>query len=229
MGKPRLVVSACLLGEKVRYDGNSAEDTFVVELARSCDVIPVCPEVSIGLGVPREKIIVYTDEEGFGLFQPGTGRDLTEDIKTFSKDFLTALPQVDGFILKSRSPSCGVSRTKTYEDPTGRIYRGPGRGLFASEILKRYPYYPVEDEVRLKSGRRRALFLAKLYALFTLRTDPIKLELLLKTLGLWSLKEFRRIKGEVDTENIRSVMLRVLEYLPRDLLEEIYINLSETS
>lgn len=220
MGRPRLVVSACLLGEKVRYDGSSAEDRFVLELSRRCEVIPVCPEVSIGLGVPREKIIVYVEEGKLKLSQPSTGRDLTEEMEMFSGDFLDHL-SVDGFILKSKSPSCGVSRTKTYEDPEGKKYRGLGRGLFALKVLRRYPYHPVEDEIRLKSGKRRTLFLAKLYTLFTLRTDPSRLEILLERLRLWSPRRFRKI----GTEN---TLLKALEDLPKGILEEVYLSLSRT-
>ena len=224
MSRPRLVVSACLLGEKVRYDGRSAEDEFVLELSRRCEVIPVCPEVSIGLGVPREKIIVYFEEGRPKLSQPSTGRDLTQEMERFSENLLDSLPPVDGFILKSKSPSCGVSRTKTYRDPKGEEFLGLTRGLFALEVLRRYPHYPIEDEIRLRDRRRRLLFLAKLFALFKLRTDPESLKDLLEDLKIWSPRRLRKFKLSLD----REAFLKALENLPTGLLREVYLSLSET-
>ncbi len=217
MDRPRLVVSACLLGEKVRYDGRSAEDEFVLELSERCEVIPVCPEVSVGLGVPRDKIIVYIDEEMPKLSQPSTGRDLTKEMERFSKSFLDQLPPVDGFILKSKSPSCGVSRTKTYRDPRGEKFLGLTKGLFALEVLRRYPHYPIEDEIRLRDEKRRLLFLAKLFALFKLRTDPQSLKDLLEYLKIWSPGRLRKFERSLD----RKALLKALENLPTYLLKEV--------
>ncbi len=224
MDRPRLVVSACLLGEKVRYDGRSAEDEFVLELSERCEVIPVCPEVSVGLGVPRDKIIVYIDEEMPKLSQPSTGRDLTKEMERFSKSFLDQLPPVDGFILKSKSPSCGVSRTKTYRDPRGEKFLGLTKGLFALEVLRRYPHYPIEDEIRLRDEKRRLLFLAKLFALFKLRTDPQSLKDLLEYLKIWSPGRLRKFERSLD----RKALLKALENLPIGVLKEVYLSLLKT-
>ncbi len=230
--KPRLVVSACLLGERVRYDGGSAEDEFVLELSSMCEVIPVCPEVSIGLGVPRDKIVVYIEEGKPRLSQPSTSLDLTQRMESFSDNFLRSLPQVDGFVLKSKSPSCGVSRTKTYIDPYGKLYRGLGKGLFALEVLRRYPHYPVEDEIRLRDERRRLLFLAKVYSLYSLRVNSDKLGPLLEALKFWSPIRYRRITGlleRCDLEGVRKTVLVALENLPTETLRDIYLNLSGSS
>ncbi len=167
--KPVLVLSACLAGDNVRYDGKPVLEPFSQELARHSEVIKVCPEVALGLGVPREKVIVYKNDSAVRLFQPAKGLELTEAMARFSEEFLNSLPEVDGFLLKSKSPSCGVSRTKVYGDPEGRLYRGTGKGLFALKVIERFPYLPVEDELRLRRRRLRLNFLVSLFSLAGVR------------------------------------------------------------
>ncbi|RMH04189.1 MAG: DUF1722 domain-containing protein [Aquificota bacterium] len=167
--KPRVVVSSCLVGKPVRYNGGLVEDPFVSSLLGYCDVIDVCPEVEIGLGVPRPRIIVYKTQGAIRLSQPSTGLDLTESMEAFSDRFLSSLPPVDGFVLKSKSPSCGVSNTLTYKDPEGKEFLSKGKGLFAIRVLQRYELLPVEDEGRLKNPEIREHFLVRLFALADLR------------------------------------------------------------
>jgi uncharacterized protein YbbK (DUF523 family) len=116
---------------------------------------PICPELEIGLGVPRDPVVLERREDGVHMVQPSTGRDLTRLMNEFSERFLDALDQVDGFILKSRSPSCAIHE--------------PGPGLFAARVLERFPEAAVEDEVALQDAERRERFLAKVFALATER------------------------------------------------------------
>ncbi len=226
--RPRVVVSACLLGERVRYDGRSAEDPLILKLTEEFERIPVCPELSVGLGVPREKIIVYREEKEIRVSQPATGLELTQRLKEFAGEFLESVGEVDGFILKSRSPSCGVSRTKTYLDPDGRVYAGLGKGLFALEVLRRFPLYPVEDEVRIRRERNLYLFLAKAYTLFFLRSRKDLSRVLLEHLRPWTPRSYMRAKGLIaEGKDAREILLRSLERLPEGVLREIYVNLSE--
>ena len=168
--KPKLVVSACLNGEFVRYNGGSVEDPFVEKLLNYCQPISVCPEVSIGLGVPRAKVLIYWKDGYPRLFQPFTQRDLTEEMEKFSEEFLSSLPQVDGFLLKAKSPSCGVSNsTLSYKDPEGKVFSHRTKGLFAKKVLERFEDLPVEDEKRLRNEHIRRHFLIRLFSLARLR------------------------------------------------------------
>ncbi len=167
--KPRVVVSACLNLKPVRYNGQEVKDEFVLKLLPYCEVIEVCPEVAIGLGVPRDKIVVYKRGEGFGLSQPSTGLELTERMEGFAREFLSGLGWVDGFILKSKSPSCGVSNTKVYKDPQAKEFHSKGKGLFAIRVLESFQDIPVEDEGRLKSKELREHFLTRLFSIADMR------------------------------------------------------------
>lgn len=166
--KPLLVMSACLDLQPVRYNGEVVKDPFAIKLREYCHIISVCPEVSIGLGVPRDKVIIQKGES-LRLIQPSTGRDLTQLMLSFSKEFLDSLDAVDGFLLKSKSPSCGVSNTRIYKDPQGKEFYGRGKGLFATHVLERYQLLPVEDEGRLKNKEIREHFLVRLFAIADLR------------------------------------------------------------
>lgn len=166
--KPVIVLSRCLAGENVRYDGSNAYDPFVEKLLKYVDIIPVCPEVEIGLPVPRPKIIVVK-ENGYKVYQPETHKDLTQPLKDFSYKFLSNLPQTDGFLLKSKSPSCGFSGTKTYKTPEGKGYIGRRKGLFAMAVKEKFPYHPAADELMLKDFYKKYIFLTKLYLFFYYR------------------------------------------------------------
>lgn len=167
--KPRIVYSACLNSEPVRYDGGIIKDTFALKLKEYCEIITVCPEVSIGLGVPREKIIVYIEENKLGVYQPKTGINLTAKMLNFSEEFLNTLPEIDGFLLKSKSPSCGLSNTIIYKDKEGKIFHSKGMGIFAQKVLEKFPYIPAEDEGRLRNPEIRERFLTRIFALSDLR------------------------------------------------------------
>lgn len=161
--KPTLCVSACLNGHNVRYNGQTISDDFIKLLLKFCNPIDVCPEVSIGLGVPRDRILVYYSNDEYILYQPATGRDVTQQMNQFAASYLEKLQTVDGFILKAKSPSCGVSGTKIYRDTTGKMFHSKGKGLFATQVLNRFGYLPVEDEGRLRDEDIREHFLIRIF------------------------------------------------------------------
>ena len=168
--KPRIVVSKCLEFDQCRWNGLGISSEFVRKLDGFVEVIQVCPEVEIGLGIPRDPIRVVRSREGQRLVQPATGRDVTDDMVVFSKRFLDALPPVDGFILKSRSPSCGLKEVKIYAaaDKPGGI--GKGSGFFGLAVLERFPMLPIEDEGRLTNFRIREHFLTRIFTLARFRS-----------------------------------------------------------
>jgi len=112
--KPNVVVSKCLEFEACRYNGQMIHDAFVRKLEKHVNYVPVCPEVAIGLGVPRFPIRIVSPKER-RLIQPATGRDITGDMSRFCEEFLSSLNEVDGFILKFRSPSCGFKDVRIYQ------------------------------------------------------------------------------------------------------------------
>ena len=167
--RPRLVLSRCLELEKVRYDGERIAYGFVRELEPFVDLVPVCPEVEIGLGVPRDPIRLIEEARGIRLVQPSTGRDLTSEMETFADGFLGSVTSVDGFLLKNRSPSCGIRHVKRYRPDGEARTSGEGTGLFGEAVLDWFGHLAVEDEGRLRDARIRGHFLTKLFALASLR------------------------------------------------------------
>jgi len=126
------------------------------------EFVPVCPELEIGLGVPREPLRIVLVGEGHRLVQPATGRDLTEEMAAFAVSFLDSLEGVDGFILKSRSPSCAVRDAKVFPSLDAGEPSGMGAGIFARAVRARFPGLPMEDEAALEDPERKARFLASL-------------------------------------------------------------------
>lgn len=165
---PVLFASRCLGFEECRYNGQSIYDDFVDSLEPFVEFVTVCPEMEIGLGVPREPVRIVRKEGEDHLIQPSTGKDITDNMNEFSEEFLNDL-EVDGFILKANSPSCGPSRVKIYpaEKDVGPIARE--EGMFAREVRSRYPQLPIESEKRLNNLSIRHHFLAKLYSLADFR------------------------------------------------------------
>lgn len=167
--KPVVVVSKCITFKPVRWDGQIIADEFVEKLKPYVNFVPVCPEVGIGLGVPRDPIrIVLVDGEK-RLLQPATGLDFTDKMKEFSESFLDSLDVVDGFILKSGSPSSGFKNVKVYPSVEKVASTGKSSGFFGEAILQRFPNLAIEDERRLLNPRIRQHFLTKLFTLASFR------------------------------------------------------------
>jgi len=167
------VSSKCLEFEACRYDGVRITSDEVRHLLPHADFLPVCPEVEIGLGIPRSPIRIV-DPEDRRLIQPETGRDLTGAMAGFLKKFLGPLERVgpggvDGFILKDRSPSCGLRNVKIYAGAESETPAGKGAGFFAAAVVDRFPGLAIEDEGRLEDYRIRETFLTRLFTLASFR------------------------------------------------------------
>lgn len=168
--RPVLVVSRCLGFEPVRYNGQIVRDDFVQKLASLCRPVIVCPEVEIGLGVPRPPIrLVQERGKPLALIQPATGRDLTATMAEFGDRFLDGVPEADGFLLKSRSPSCGVRDVKVHPAADESASLGKTAGAFGGRVVERFPGAAIEDEGRLNDDLLRERFLTLLFALARLR------------------------------------------------------------
>jgi len=162
----RVGISSCLLGARVRYDGAHRRYRFATDVLDSyVDWVSVCPEVDIGLGIPRPPIrLERGGAGGVRLVLSSTGEDLTERMAGYAEDLVLRLLELDlcGYILKKDSPSCGVERVKVH-DPDGAAAR-EGVGVFAGALLRLAPYLPVEEEGRLNDPRRRENFIARIFA-----------------------------------------------------------------
>ncbi len=137
------------------------EDGFVERLKKYVDYELVCPEMEIGLGVPRPKIIIVKENDKKRLYQSETERDLTSNIKEFIADFIKRVSNIDGFLLKSKSPSCGITSANYYQD--NKIV-GRTDGFFAEGIKNSFPELPAEHEGRLKNPELREHFLIRIFS-----------------------------------------------------------------
>jgi uncharacterized protein YbgA (DUF1722 family)/uncharacterized protein YbbK (DUF523 family) len=167
--KPVVVVSKCLGFAHCRYNGQTIPDHFVEQLRNYVEYRPVCPEVEIGLGIPRDPVRIVIDEGKRLLYQPATGKDATDSMQQFNDRFLQSVGQVDGFILKNRSPSCGPWDVKVYSGTKKEAAVSRGSGFFGGEVLARFPGQPIEDEGRLRNFTIREHFLTRLFALTRFR------------------------------------------------------------
>ena len=163
-GKPKLGVSGCLLGEMVRYNGGHARSRFVAQtLSKVFDWVPFCPEVAAGMGTPRETVRLVGDESGHRLLGRNSGEDWTERLEAAARRFLEmpVTRELHGFVLKSKSPSCGMARVPIYRT---NGYRGAsGQGLFTAALRKAFPLLPIEEEGRLEDARLREAFVIRVY------------------------------------------------------------------
>lgn len=167
--KPNVVISKCITFAPVRYNGLMIASEFVEKLKNYVNFFPVCPEVEIGLGIPREPVRIVLTNGQRRLMQPATGLDFTEKMQSFAKSFLNPLSDVDGFILKRGSPSSGFKNVKVYPGIQKSAPIGKGPGFFGEAVLKKFGNLAIEDELRLINLRIREHFLTKLFALASFR------------------------------------------------------------
>jgi uncharacterized protein YbgA (DUF1722 family)/uncharacterized protein YbbK (DUF523 family) len=165
--KIRVGVSACLLGAKVRYDGEHKRNPFLVdELAPYVEWVPICPELDVGMGVPRESVRLVRGRGALvRMLGNRSGEDWTQRMNDYAEERVRALEGLSAYVLKSKSPSCGMERVKLYaSDAPGAPAPREGVGLFAAALRRRWPNLPVEEEGRLEDARLRESFIERLFA-----------------------------------------------------------------
>lgn len=163
--KVRIGISACLLGQEVRYNGGHKRDAFLTDtFGRYVEWVAVCPEVELGMGTPRPPIRLERGGGEVRLVMPGTGEDYTEAMREWAARRAEALAGMglDGYVLKKDSPSCGMERVKVYPAGAGAPAKD-GRGLFAQALMERLPDLPVEEEGRLNDPSLRESFVARVF------------------------------------------------------------------
>jgi uncharacterized protein YbgA (DUF1722 family)/uncharacterized protein YbbK (DUF523 family) len=168
MNPIRIGVSACLLGEKVRFDGQHKRDGFLVdELGPLVEWVRVCPEVEVGMGIPREPVRLIAHRDGPRMVALESKEDWTARMNRFADARARALARegLSAFVLKSKSPSCGMERVKLYPDDEARApMNARGTGLFAAALARALPNLPIEEEGRLHDTRLRENFVERVFA-----------------------------------------------------------------
>lgn len=157
-------VSACLLGEKVRYDGGHKHDRYITDtLGRFFTFVPVCPEVESGMPIPRESMRLEGEPDSPRLMTRVSRVDKTGQMLSYCGTKVAELEKADlcGFIFKKDSPSSGLFRVKVYDD-TG-MPRKAGSGLFAAAVAKQFPLLPMEEEGRLYDAALRENFIERVF------------------------------------------------------------------
>lgn len=157
--KVRVGVSSCLLGQDVRYDGGNKANLVVQALGRIFKWVPVCPEVEVGMGTPREPVHLVQKRGMPRMVGVETGDDWTEEMVGFATELMPRWADMNlrGWILKSRSPSCALGDVPIH-DRNGSVLETSGRGLFAKVLVYRMPLLPVEEESALQDFDRAASF-----------------------------------------------------------------------
>jgi len=168
-GRPRVGISRCLLGDEVRYDGGHKRDALLIStLGALVEWVAVCPEVEVGMGTPREAIDLIESDDGVPagqarvrLFGAESRTDWTETMTTWSAERVQTFADLDGYVLKSDSPSCGLQGVRVHGSAG---VTGVGRGLFAEALVRMLPDLPVEEERRLHDQSLREDFLSRVSA-----------------------------------------------------------------
>ena len=157
---PRVGISECLLGHHVRYNGGHKRDPLLLDaFGEHVEWVPVCPEVEVGMGTPREAVRLVHRNGALRMLTIETGIDYTERMHEWSRRRIAQLAaaDLDGYVLKSDSPSCGLEGIPLFEEGEGRT----GRGLFAAALIEALPLLAVEDDRRLRHAQVRDAFVAR--------------------------------------------------------------------
>jgi len=163
--KPKVAISACLLGHQVRFNGGHKRDLFLTELfGKFVDLVPICPEVEVGMGVPRETVRLVGAPSHPRMIAEKSGKDWTDAMHHFAAKRVRDIAEkyLSGYVLKKNSPSCGMARVKVYNSK-GMPER-QGRGLFAAALMSQWPLLPVEEEGRLNDLKLRENFIERVFA-----------------------------------------------------------------
>jgi uncharacterized protein YbbK (DUF523 family)/uncharacterized protein YbgA (DUF1722 family) len=169
----RIGISACLLGQEVRFDGGHKRDRFATEtLSKFVQFVPVCPEMEIGLGTPRETLHLEGEENAIQLVTTRTRRSLTDTMNRWAQSRVEQLERSDlcGFILKKDSPSCGMARVRLFPSGGQGVPSREGVGLFARALMEQQPSLPIEEEGRLQDPKLREHFCERVFAYRRLKT-----------------------------------------------------------
>lgn len=166
---PTIAISKCINFCKCRYNGDRDNNEFINKLKDYVTFIPFCPEVEIGMEIPRKPIRLVEVNNIIHLVQPATQTDLTDRMLEYTNMIISKLQNADGFIMKTRSPSCGIKEVKIYDSDKRGANSRKGKGMVGGRITEVYSHLPIEDDGRLRNFKIREHFLTKLYLMSTFR------------------------------------------------------------
>ncbi len=224
--RPKVGISACLLGESVRYNGAHKRLDWVVDtLGKSVDFVSLCPEKAMGLGVPRPAMRLRTDGQTVRLETINEGKDLSELARTTAARLVNALPaDLDAYILMQKSPSCGLEKVKIYDKNGIPSRHGPG--FFAGPLAQARPDLLLIESGRLSDPEQRDAFVTRLWAHFRfkhLNSGVAALQtfhrnykfLLLAFAGPEGLRRLGRFAADGAFASYRTELRRALAGVPR--------------
>lgn len=163
--KPKILISKCLGFEACRYDNLMICSPIVEKLKGFIEAIQICPEIEIGLKIPRDPIRIIKIQDKLHLIQPATKNDYTKKIYDFSINFLSTLNEIDGAILKRKSPTCGIKDAKIFASADRDDILSNGSGFFTKILMCLFAYLPIEDEKGLLNANIREDFYTRIFAL----------------------------------------------------------------
>ena len=219
---PKIAISACLLGQNVRYNGGHCNHRLLQSVSKNIETIPICPEVGIGLGTPRPTIRLVREEGEIHLIEPVSGDDLTDTMLSWSELQSDALmhQKISGIVLKKDSPSCGLERVKVYEN---KHPQRDGQGLFAMVFTNLNPQIPAIEEGRLNDPLQLENFFARVgmmhrwwqrdeegWTVSSLQQFHAEHKLLLQSRSPKAPAELGRLISQSDKEHIEKVALRYI-------------------
>jgi uncharacterized protein YbgA (DUF1722 family) len=152
--RPNVFFSRCLGFEGCRYNGQMITNSFIESLKPYVNAITACPETSIGLSTPRDSMRIVYEKDELKLYQPKTGKEFTKEMSDFAKNYLKNLKNIDGFVLKSGSPSCSHKNVKIYNGISGVTRNSRGSGFFGGKVVELFTHAAIEDEGRLHNKNK---------------------------------------------------------------------------
>jgi uncharacterized protein YbgA (DUF1722 family)/uncharacterized protein YbbK (DUF523 family) len=163
--KPKLGISACLMGDEVRFNGGHKESHLCTrELTEYFEFVTACPEVAIGMGIPREPIRLVGDPQNpQAIGSVNSALNVTASLAAYGAQMAEELGDICGYIFMQKSPSCGLERVKVYRE-NGAPVDGGGRGIYAQAFCERHPNLPVEEDGRLNDAVLRENFITRVFA-----------------------------------------------------------------
>lgn len=217
--RPQIGASACLARQAVRFDGGYISNEFLNnDCSKFFDIHSICPEVEMGMGIPRPVIQLRDfDGEIRLVYSKNPDKELTHQMRTFAEQKINNLPALDGYIFKKDSPSCGVFKVAVVSNKTGMRKRD-GMGVFARAFKEIYPNVPTEEEGRLNDSGIRENFLERVYAHYRWRKiaasdTPLKsfrdfhrnYKLILMAKDTSNYRRLGRLAASVNKDNYREI------------------------
>ncbi|RKF15706.1 DUF1722 domain-containing protein [Alginatibacterium sediminis] len=162
--KIQVGISACLVGDKVRFDGGHKQSRYCLDvLSEYFEYVRSCPEMAIGMGTPRKTIRLLKGPERIEVVASDGSFEVTDKLLNYSDERVEQLEHLDGYIVCAKSPSCGMERVSVF-DPEKNMGSRDGVGVFTRKLMDRYPYLPVEEDGRLNDPHLRENFITRVYA-----------------------------------------------------------------